>query len=67
MKVGDLIESDNGYDIVTQIKNMSITEKIPLKDYVEQSLVILHEGEYITVKELVNQKMNEIIENKTVS
>ena len=61
MKVGDIFEKDGNFEIITSIEMPGQIDKMPLKDYVMSNYMINHNGSYISIRELVNEIMKELI------
>lgn len=65
MKAGDIIENDGCFEIIVSVGENGI-EKIPLKEHVMRCYNINHNGNSISIAELVDDLMNEVI-NKTTN
>ena len=61
--VGEVIEQEGKYYVITLIINGKITQKVPLKDFVSKNFVIRHEGEYKTVDEIVEDAAAQYLEH----
>ena len=65
MKVGDLINNNGVIEIVTETSGESVANKEPLKDHVMKCYMINHNGNFISIADLVDDLMNEIINKAT--
>ena len=60
MNVGSVISSEEGLQVVTGISG-DYVHTLPLKDYIIMSVMVLFNGEYRTLKEIIDMHCNEYI------
>jgi hypothetical protein len=69
MMVGSVIENDEGLlHVVTRIKNdYEIIEVEPLEEFISKSTMVKFNGEYRTIREIIEMECNDYISKVGVS
>lgn len=53
MKVGAIISRGEDLFVITQITNGTISQKVPIKEFVSRNSVIEYKGEFKTLNEII--------------
>lgn len=53
LDLGDVIKVDDKHYVVTEISNGQVTTRVLLEDFVSANLVIMYDGEYRTIKDVI--------------
>lgn len=64
MDLGDVIKVDDKHYVVTEISNGQVATRVLLEDFVSANLVIMYDGEYRTIKDVIQTHCEKYINER---